>query len=87
MKLNPIAFGITCALWWGFGLFLITWWVIAFDGQTGETTAIGHVYRGYSVSAAGSAIGLLWGLADGFVGGLIFAWIYNVLAPRLGGRS
>ncbi len=42
MKLNVWAFGLTCALIWGLGLFAVTWWIIAFDGQTGEMTMIGR---------------------------------------------
>ena len=38
MKLNTKAFALTCGLVWGLGLFLLTWWIIAFDGATGEIT-------------------------------------------------
>ncbi|HUJ88237.1 MAG TPA: bacteriophage holin [Burkholderiales bacterium] len=82
MKLDLRAFAITCSLVWGFGLFFLTWWIILFDGATGEVTLIGRLYRGYTISPAGSVIGLLWALADGFVGGLVFAWLYNLLARR-----
>ncbi len=87
MKLNVLAFGLTCGLVWGLGVLVLTWWVIAFEGQTGEPTILGLVYRGYTVSAAGSLIGLVWGLGDGLVGGVIFAWLYNVLAGRLGATA
>ena len=83
MKLDVRAFAITCSLIWGFGLFFLTWWIIMFDGPTGEVTLIGRLYRGYSISPMGSVIGLLWALADGFVGGAIFAWLYN----RITGKS
>lgn len=82
MKLNVIAFGLTCGLIWGLGLFALTWWIIAFEGQTEDPTVIGLVYRGFNVSAPGSLIGLAWALPDGFVGGIIFAWLYNGIAGR-----
>jgi hypothetical protein len=82
MKLNVKAFALTCALVWGLGLFALTWWIIAFDGAGGEPTLIGRIYRGYSISPAGSWIGLAWALADGFVGGAVFAWLYNLLVGR-----
>ena len=82
MKLNVKAFALTCALIWGFGLFFLTWWIIAFDGPTGEITVIGRIYRGYSISAVGSIIGLVWAFIDGFIGGAIFAWLYNLLSGR-----
>jgi hypothetical protein len=83
MKLDTKAFALTCGLVWGLGLFALTWWVIAFDGATGERTLIGQIYRGYTISPAGSVIGLLWAFFDGCVGGAIFAWLYNVLVDRI----
>ncbi|GMQ89707.1 MAG: bacteriophage holin [Gammaproteobacteria bacterium] len=85
MKLNVMAFALAYALIWGFGLFALTWWIIAFDGATGEVTVIGRLYRGYSISPLGSMIGLVWAFLDGLIGGAIFAWLYNSLAARLSG--
>ena len=82
MKLDVRAFAITCSLVWGFGLFFLTWWIILFDGPTGEATLIGRLYRGYTISPMGSVIGLVWALADGFVGGAVFAWLYNWIVAR-----
>ncbi len=83
MKLNIKAFALTCGLVFGFGLFFLTWWIIAFDGATGEATFIGRVYRGYTVSPRGSFIGLFWAFFDWLIGGAIFAWLYNVIAGRM----
>ena len=82
MKLNVKAFALTCALIWGLGLFLLTWWIILLEGATGEATLIGRMYLGYNISPLGSVIGLLWAIVDGGVGGAIFAWLYNLLASR-----
>ncbi len=82
MRLNIKAFALTSGLLMGLGLFFITWWIIAFEGATGEPTVIAKVYRGYEISPAGSFIGLAWGFADWFLGGLIFAWLYNKLLPK-----
>jgi hypothetical protein len=79
MKLNIKAFALTCGIIWGSGLFFLTWWIIAFEGATGEPTLIGMLYRGYSISALGSVIGMVWGFFDGLIGGLVFAWLYNRL--------
>jgi len=80
MKFSVKALALTCGLMWGLGLFIATWWIIAFDGATGEMTFIGRMYRGYSISAAGSFYGLVWAFCDGAIGGAIFAWLYNRLA-------
>jgi len=87
MKLNVKAFALTCGLVWGLGLFALTWWIIAFDGATGERTLIGQLYRGYNISPTGSVIGLIWALFDGAVGGWIFAWLYNFIAQRSASRN
>jgi hypothetical protein len=82
MKINVKAFALACGLIWGAGLFLLTWWIIAFEGVTHEVTLIGRLYRGYNISPAGSVMGFLWGLADGLLGGAVFAWLYNSLTKR-----
>jgi len=79
MKLNVKAFGLACGLIWGLGLFFLTWWVIAFEGATQQITMIGHLYRGYRISPMGSIIGLVWGFFDALIGGVVFAWLYNLL--------
>lgn len=82
MKLNVKAFAITTSIVCGIGLFLLTWWVILFEGATSTKTVIGVIYRGYNISPVGSLIGLAWGLVDGLIGGAIFAWLYNVIVSR-----
>ncbi len=82
MKLNVKAFGLACGLLWGFGLFFLVWWIIALDGATGFPTPIGRVYRGFAISPLGSLIGLAWGFVDGFIGGVVLAWLYNLIAAR-----
>jgi hypothetical protein len=87
MKLNIKAFSLTFGIIWGSGLFCLTWWIIAFNGVTGEATIIGQVYRGYNISPTGSLIGLIWAFADGAIGGAIFAWLYNFFVSRFQSKS
>lgn len=82
MKLNVKAFSLTVGLIWGFGLLFITFWIMFFEGATGDPTLIGLVYRGYNISVMGGFIGFLWGFVDGLIGGAVFAWLYNLLAER-----
>jgi hypothetical protein len=79
MKLNIKAFALACGIVWGLGLLFLTWWIMIFEGATGEPTIIGMIYRGYRVSLSGSFIGLGWAFLDGLVGGAVFAWLYNRL--------
>lgn len=87
MKLNVKAFALACGLVWGIGLFILTWWIIAFEGATEEITVIGRLYRGYNISPLGSVIGLIWAFVDGSIGGAIFAWLYNLIAARTSAKT
>lgn len=89
MRLNIAAFAITTALIWGFGLFIMVWWVIAVEGVTHDPEVMGSVYVSYGLTLWGltplGSLGALgWGLINGFVGGTLFAALYNWLAGRLG---
>ena len=87
MRLDIKAFALTVSLFGGIALFLITWWIIAFEGASGDVTLVGRVYLGYSISPLGSLVGLIWALVDGLIAGAIFAWLYNTLADRLAARG
>ena len=83
MKLSIKSFALACGLVWGLGIFVLTWWIIAFDGATGEITLIGKIYRGYCITPLGSIAGLIWGFFDGVIGGAVFACLYNFLSVKL----
>ena len=87
MRLNVRAFALACGIVWGFGLFALTWWIIAFDGVTNEVTLIGRVYRGYDISPLGSVVGLAWGFVDACIGGAVMAWLYNLIASCVGSKE
>jgi hypothetical protein len=82
MKLNVKAFALACGLIWGLGLMMLTWWIMLFEGATGEGTLLGRLYRGYNISFTGSIVGLVWAFFDGAIGGAVFAWLYNLIAAR-----
>jgi hypothetical protein len=83
MKLDVKAFAWTCAIVWGLGLPILTWWIMAFDGASAAPTWLGHIYRGYSLTYAGSLIGAVWAFFDGLIGGAIFAWLYDLIGERV----
>lgn len=87
MRFDVKALALTCAIFWGVSLFLITWWVILMDGASGDPTVIALVYRGYNISPLGSLIGLGWAFLDGLIGGAIFAWLYNFMAGRVATKA
>ncbi len=83
MKLNLRAFALAFGIWWGVGIFLLTWWIIATGGATDEPTFIGRIYLGYEITPVGSVIGLVWGFVDALIAGAIFAWLYNFIGSKL----
>lgn len=76
-RLNSVALGITLGIVLGAGLFLLTWWVILIRTQSVFLNGIHEFLFGYSVSPAGSFVGLLWGVFYGFILGYVIAIVYN----------
>lgn len=87
MKLNAKAFAVSAGIFCGLALLFITWWMILFEGQTGEITRIGQIYRGYNISISGSFIGLVWGFFDGLIWGYLFAILYNYLTDKMSPKT
>lgn len=83
MKLNIGAFALAFGIWWGVGVFLLTWWLIGVGSSAGEPTIMERIYVGYTVTPLGSIIGLIWGFVCGTICGGILAWLYNALAKRI----
>jgi hypothetical protein len=77
--LSPNALGIAIgALWAGYVLFCgIT---AMFGWGNALVAALSSLYLGYGPSIAGAIIGAVWAFVDGYVGGLVVAWLYNKLA-------
>jgi len=73
--------GLSLGIVWGGVLFLTTW-LSHFTGYGKsflEALAI-SLYPGYTISPAGSFIGLFYGFSDLFIMGTILGWIYNKIA-------
>jgi len=85
MRMDIKALSLTVALVWGGSILLIglanliwTTYGVAFL----EVAA--SIYPGYrGDSSFGQVIvGTLYGLVDGFIGGLIIGWLYNLFIPK-----
>jgi len=81
MKLNVKAFALACGLWWGGGMFFLAWWLIMLEGNP-EPCLLNRMYPGYTMTPLGSLIGFGWGFIDAGIGGLIFAWLYNLIVDK-----
>lgn len=83
-RLRAGILAVVFAMMTGVGLFLATAWLLIKGGpNVGQTLGLlGNYLPGYSVTWAGSVIGLLYGAAIGAVAGWALASIYNRLARQ-----
>lgn len=80
MPLETKSFAFASAIFTGFGTLFATLWIIMFSGPQEADVWLSRIYRGYELSVAGAAIGLIWGFFDGLLCGWVFAWLYNRFA-------
>ena len=85
MRLDTKALGLTFGLLWGGTILLVGLANLIWPdyGRAGlELVASG--YPGYDASGSFGQviIGTLYGLVDGFIGGLIVGWVYNYFASN-----
>ncbi len=81
MKLKPLALGVALGLVWGGALFFTTW--ISYRTGYGRLflqALAESIYPGYSITPAGSFLGLVYGFLDGLTSGFLIGWIYNKIA-------
>ncbi len=83
MRLNTKALAFAFAIFWGGAMLLMTLANLIW-GNYGQQFLylMSSVYPGYHASrnVAEVVVGTLYGAVDGFIGGLIFAWLYNCFA-------
>ncbi len=85
MKLNIKAFCLTTGILWALAVFLVGLANLVWPGYGGAfLQLIASIYPGYDAGRSMGAVivGTLYALLDGLVLGLVFAWLYNLLAGR-----
>lgn len=87
MKLNISALALAFGIWWGGGIFLMTWWLLMTGNTSAVPTLLDSFYVGYAITPLGSVIGLAYGFACGAVCGGILAWLYNLFVERFAARA
>jgi hypothetical protein len=86
MKMSAMALAVAGAALWGGGLFAVGLANLAFPSYGADfLRMVSSIYPGYDGAPhVGSLlIGTVWGLADGWVGGYLLAWLYNQVQERL----
>ena len=73
-----VALGLTNAL----VVFLLGITTAVFGWGILVVQVLSTLYIGYEPTFLGSVTGAVWGFFDAFIGGVLFAWIYNRLVRR-----
>jgi len=81
-RLDPKAFGLALGILWAGGVVFMGLTAIICSWAQPFVDVLSVMYVGYSASVAGILIGVIWGFVDAFIGGLIFAWLYNKLLAK-----
>jgi hypothetical protein len=77
-RLSPIALGVALGTVWGGALFITTWFsYFTGYGSLFLEVLARSVYPGYTITPAGSFLGLFYGFLDGFISAALIGWIYN----------
>ena len=82
-SLKIVPFGIAGGVVWGSFLASIAITSMFGWGQ-GLVPPFSTLYIGYNASVIGAAIGFMWAFVDGFVAGIMFAWLYNYFVREKG---
>ncbi len=77
-NLNILSLGLAVGSAWAF-LVLTIGMTSIFGWGTVIVEVLSSLYIGYTPSLLGAVIGAVWAFTDGFVGGVIIAWVYNKL--------
>lgn len=75
--LNVLGLGCAVGISWGLGIFIMGLFATYFNWGVDFVNVLGSLYIGYCPTLVGSFIGLIWALVDGFIGGVVIAWLYN----------
>lgn len=77
-KLHVCGLGFAFSLTWAIGILFVglTSWL--FSWGNAFVDVMGSVYVGYDATFVGTLIGTVYALVDGFVGGVLIAFFYNI---------
>ncbi len=80
-RIHPVALGVAIGVLEGGVIFAVTV-VLVLQGDFGPAF-LSRLFPFYDISWRGAFLGLGEGFVDGFVGGLVLAWVYNAAARWL----
>jgi hypothetical protein len=80
-RCQPLALGIAIGVLWAIYVFCVGITAM-FGWGVALVTTLASLYIGFGASIVGAIIGAIWAFVDGFVAGLIIAWVYNLVATE-----
>ena len=80
--LDPVRLGVAAGVLSGFFIFVATLVSVVTGHGSAFLEQISQYLPGYSVSVAGSLVGLVYGFIKGFLGLFLLGYVYNLLGPR-----
>lgn len=83
MELGRRAFGLSLGVMFGFTILFGTWWLMVAGSDAYIFSWLAIFFIGYSVTIAGSFIGLFWGFVYGFGIGFFIAWLNNTFCRMI----
>ena len=75
--LGVISFGLALGTAWAIGVVLLTVVAGLFGWGVALAAVLQSLYLGYGPSFVGDIAGAVWGFVDGFLFGILIAWLYN----------
>jgi len=82
-QLGVISFGVALGLTWAVFVFLLSLAAGLLGWGVPVVSVLSTLYVGLEPSLVGCIAGAVWAAANGFVLGVVFAWLYNrVLGTR-----
>lgn len=78
-RCQPLALGVAIGVLWALYAFFAGIFAM-FGWGTLLVETLASFYIGYGASITGAIIGAIWAFLDGFVAGVVIAWIYNLVA-------
>ncbi len=80
MKINILSFALALGILWGVGVFSLVLMATYADYAVNVVALLSDLYYGVQEGILGAFIGAAWGFSDAFIGGAVFAWVYNKLS-------
>ncbi len=77
-KISPMAFGLSLGILWALSVVIISLLGMYFSYGLSVVSFLSSVYLGYELTVIGIIIGAGWSFLDGFIGGALIAFLYNL---------